>query len=119
MYRGFQQKCPCCGVGQVMSSFMKVTDHCGHCATELHHHRADDLPPYLTIMIVGHIVVPLLLLVEKVWRPDLWIHAMIWLPLTLVMTLWLMPRVKGAVVGLQWALQLDGFAKESAPPPKP
>lgn len=102
-----------------MPSYLKVTDQCPSCGAELHHHRADDLPPYLTIMIVGHIIVPLLFLVERNWRPDLWIHVMIWIPLTLGLALWLMPRVKGAVVGLQWALQMHGFAGETNNPPEP
>jgi uncharacterized protein (DUF983 family) len=83
----------------------------------MHHHSADDAPPYFTVMIVGHIVVPLLFLVERSWHPPLWLHFATWLPLTLVLTLWLLPRVKGAIVGLQWALQLHGFAEQSKTPP--
>ena len=78
----------------------------------MHHQRADDAPPYFTIMIVGHIVVPLLLVAEKFWRPELWIHFVIWLPLTLFLTLWLLPRTKGATVGMQWAFRMHGFAVE-------
>ena len=94
----------------MFAGFMKVADSCSVCGTELHHQRADDAPPYFTMFIVGHIIVPLILLVEKWWAPALWIHAAIWLPLTLALTLALMPPVKGAVVGLQWALKMNGFA---------
>ena len=73
-------------------AFLKVADTCGHCGEELHHHQADDAPPYFTIFIVGHIVVPLVLLVEKL------IYALLFLP-----------PVKGALVAYQWALRMHGF----------
>ena len=75
----------------------------------VHHHRADDAPAYFTIVIVGHIVVGLVLAVEMAYRPALWVHAALWLPLTVILTLVLLPSVKGALVGLQWALRMHGF----------
>ncbi len=92
-----------------MSGYLKITDRCSHCRIELHHHRADDAPPYFTMMIVGHIVVPLLVVTEKTWHPPLAYHFAAWIPLAVLLTALLMPRVKGAIVGLQWALQLHGF----------
>ncbi len=109
MWRGFRRRCPACGRGRMFSSFMKVADQCSSCREALHHQRADDAPPYFTIFIVGHIVVPLVLLVERAWHPELFVHAALWLPVTLGLTLLLMPRVKGAIVGLQWALRMHGF----------
>ena len=108
--RGLGKRCPACGKGRLFSGYLSVTPACPECGLELHHQRADDAPPYLTIFIVGHIVVPLMLLVEKLWHPDLWIHFALWLPLTLGLSLWLLPRVKGAVIGLQWAFGMHGFA---------
>lgn len=75
----------------------------------MHHHRADDAPPYFTMLIVGHIVVGGVLALEQTYAPDSWVHGLIWLPLTLALSLWFLPRVKGAVVGLQWALRMHGF----------
>jgi uncharacterized protein (DUF983 family) len=86
-----------------------VADTCPHCGEELHHHRADDAPPYFTIVIVGHIVVGLVLAVEMAYRPPLWLHAALWLPLTVVLTLLILPSVKGALIALQWALLMHGF----------
>jgi uncharacterized protein (DUF983 family) len=100
--------------------YLKVSDACPHCGEELHHHRADDAPPYFTITIVGHVIVSLLLMVEMAYRPPLWLHAAIWLPLTVVMSLLLLPSIKGALVGLQWALLMHGFdpdAKDDLPAP--
>jgi uncharacterized protein (DUF983 family) len=108
--RGFRQRCPHCGTGRIFTSYLSIAPHCPHCGEDLQHQRADDAPPYFTMMVVGHIVVPLLLVVEKLYAPDLWIHFVIWLPLTIIMTLWLLPRIKGATVGLQWAFRMHGFA---------
>lgn len=109
MLRGASAKCPSCGSGKVFGQYLKVADECELCGEELHHHRADDAPPYFTIFIVGHILIPLSLVVERVWRPDMYIHMALWLPLALAMTLLLLPVVKGAVVGLQWSLRMHGF----------
>jgi uncharacterized protein (DUF983 family) len=109
MLRGAAHKCPACGVGAMFRRYLKVADACPHCGEELHHHRADDAPAYFTIVIVGHIVVGLVLAVEMAYRPALWVHAALWLPLTVILTLALLPSVKGALVGLQWALRMHGF----------
>ena len=93
---------------------MKVVDRCGHCGEALHHQRADDAPPYFTIFIVGHIMVPLVFIVERVWQPPYLVHAALWLPMTLALTFALMPIVKGAIVGLQWALRMHGFGFDTA-----
>ena len=109
MWRGFTCSCPACGKGHMFGAFLKVADSCDACGEELHHHRADDAPPYFTMFIVGHIVVPLVLVVEKLWAPPLLLHFTLWTLVTLGLTFALMPAVKGAVVGLQWALRMHGF----------
>ncbi len=92
--------------------FLKVTDACTVCSEELRHHRADDAPAYLVILIVGHIVVPLALLVEKLYQPPHWLAFSIWIPLTLVLSLALLQPIKGAIVGWQWAQRMHGFDPE-------
>lgn len=109
MGRGLTCSCPACGRGHMFRSFLKVADTCDVCGEELHHHRADDAPPYFTMFIVGHIVIPLVLVVEKLWHPALPIHFLLWTAVTLALTFALMPAVKGAIVGLQWALRMHGF----------
>jgi uncharacterized protein (DUF983 family) len=113
MLRGSQGKCPACGKGSLFVKFMKVAATCRHCGEALHHQRADDAPPYFTIFIVGHILIPLVFVVERVWQPSYLVHAALWLPLTLGLTFALMPIVKGAIVGLQWALGMHGFGFEA------
>ena len=119
LWRGFSKRCPACGTGPLFTGYLGTKPHCTHCGENLHHQRADDAPPYFTMMLVGHTVVPLLLLVEKFWHPDLRIHFAIWLPLTLIMTLWLLPRVKGAIIGMQWSLRMHGFGEHQESSEKP
>ncbi len=112
LLRGMRLRCPNCGIGRLFSKFLKVQDSCSHCGEELHHHRADDAPPYVTIFIVGHIVVALVLAVEVAFQPSYLIHALLWLPLSLLLSLFFLPVSKGAIVGWQWALYMHGFGGE-------
>ena len=107
---GWRRKCPSCGNGALLKSYLKVNDTCTVCGQELFHHRADDGPAYLTILIVGHLMAPLLHFSFVTWRPE---------PLTLFTifsvgcvgtSLYLLPRLKGAIVGFQWARNMYGFA---------
>ena len=113
MWRGARLRCPKCGKGKLFHRYLKVSDACPDCGEELHHHRADDAPAYLTIFLVGHILVPPIMLIERFYEPNLWLQFAVWSPILVLLTLWLLPRVKGAVVGLQWANRMHGF--ESAP----
>ena len=109
LLRGTLMKCPACGVGSLFTRYLKVADNCSHCGEALHHHRADDAPAYFTIVIIGHVIVSLVLTVEMAFRPPLWLHAAIWLPLTIVLALAVLAPIKGALVSLQWALLMHGF----------
>jgi uncharacterized protein (DUF983 family) len=110
MKRGLLGRCPACGEGRMFRAYLKVADECPACGEELHHHRADDLPAYLVIVIVGHIVVPLVLGIETRYAPDYWVHFALWPALTLGLSFGMLQPVKGAVVGLQWFMGMDGFA---------
>ena len=109
MWRGLRGSCPNCGKGRMFRAFLKVAGTCGQCGEELHHHRADDAPPYFTMFLTGHIVIPAMLVVEKLWHPPLEVHFVLWTVVTLALAFALMPAVKGAIVGLQWALRMHGF----------
>ena len=110
MMRGFAGKCPHCGEGRLFGRFLKVADRCDRCGEEYHHHRADALPAYLVIFIVGHIVVGAFMGTEQIFELSTWQHLAIWVPVTLISTLALLQPVKGAVVGLQWSLRMHGFS---------
>ena len=109
MRRGALGRCPACGEGRLYGKYLKVEPACAACGEAFHHHRADDFPPYVVMFIVGHIGVSLMLWVETTWRPDLWIHALMWGPIIIGSSLALLPPVKGAIIGLQWARYMHGF----------
>ena len=117
LWRGLSQRCPSCGTGQLFGRYLKVRDRCPACGEALHHHRADDAPAYFTILLVGHFVVGGVLALERGLSPPTWVQLAIWLPLTLLSCLFLLPRVKGALVALQWALYMHGFDPTRAPDP--
>jgi uncharacterized protein (DUF983 family) len=107
--RGFFGRCPNCGKGRMFRAFLKVADDCPVCGEELHHHRADDFPAYVVIVIVGHILVPLVLLVETHIAPPYWVGMTLWPACVVALSLALIQPVKGAIVAMQWALGMHGF----------
>ena len=113
MKRGFRGRCPRCGEGKLFRAFLKVEDHCSVCGQDFTPHRADDLPAYLVIIIVGHIMVPLALMIETNYAPAVALQLAIYLPATLIASLLLLQPVKGTVVGVQWALRMHGFDEQN------
>ncbi|WP_435258008.1 DUF983 domain-containing protein [Thioclava sp. FR2] len=109
--RGWRRKCPNCGAGPMLRGYLKVRESCPVCGEELHHHRADDGPAYLTILIVGHIMAPLILYVFTHYRPDPLVLATVFSVGTVALSLWLLPRLKGLVVAIQWAKRMHGFGR--------
>lgn len=104
--RGLLCKCPSCGQGHMFKGYLRVVDACENCAAPLGSAAADDAPPYFTIFVVGHIIIPLMFMVERAYTPPLWVHAAIWLPLTTILTLALLRPIKGGTVGLMLKLGL-------------
>lgn len=115
MTRGFRCRCPACGKGHLFKGYLTVVDRCEVCDEDLSHQRADDAPPYFTMLIVGHLVVPLVLIVETNWHLSNFANLAIWLPLTGFLSLTLLRPIKGAIVGLQWALYMHGFDTTADP----
>lgn len=106
--RGASNRCPSCGQGTLFRGYLRVAERCAACDAPVGRIRADDAPPYFTIFIVGHIVVPLMLLAERGYAPSLWTMAAVFLPLTLLLSLVLLRPVKGATVGLMMRLSITG-----------
>jgi uncharacterized protein (DUF983 family) len=109
VWNGLRRKCPNCGSGPILKSYLKVRDTCTVCRENLSHHRADDGPAYLTILIVGHIVAPLLHIVFTTFRPEPLVLFTIFAIGTVTLSLYLLPRLKGAIVAFQWARLMHGF----------
>lgn len=107
--RGWRGKCPACGDGNIFRAHLKVADACNNCGEAFHHHRADDFPAYIVILILGHILVPLVMFTEKHFAPPYILHVLLW-PVVAVGLSWVMLQpVKGMVVALQWHMGLHGF----------
>ncbi|MCB1448172.1 MAG: DUF983 domain-containing protein [Rhizobiaceae bacterium] len=109
MKRGWFCRCPNCGEGKLFRAFLKPVDHCAVCNEDYTHQRADDLPAYLSIVIVGHIVIGGFMMTDMVWTLSNWTHLAIWTPITVLLALATIQPIKGAVIGLQWAARMHGF----------
>jgi uncharacterized protein (DUF983 family) len=112
MLRGWRRRCPNCGAGPMFRGYLKVREACPVCGQELHHHRADDGPAYLTILIVGHLLAPALMFTFVKFRPEPMVMITGFTIGTVALSLFLLPRLKGALVGLQWANRMHGFGAE-------
>ena len=112
MRRGMTNRCPRCGNRPLFLGYLRVIDRCPQCHTALGALPADDAPPYFTILLVGHLIVPLLVLMEITVAPPLWLEIAIFLPLTAVLALALLRPIKGATVA--WLLHHDFL---HGPPP--
>jgi uncharacterized protein (DUF983 family) len=100
MLRGWSGRCPNCGASTLFTRYLKMAPSCSACGQDFEPYRADDAPAYFTIFIVGHIVIPLVLVFERLGEePPLWLHAAIWVPACLGLSLFLLPRIKGATIG--------------------
>jgi uncharacterized protein (DUF983 family) len=109
MLRGWRRRCPNCGAGPLLRGYLSVRETCPVCGEELYHHRADDGPAYLTILIVGHLMAPAILWAFIEFRPDPLILASIFSVGTVALSLYLLPRLKGVLIGIQWARRMHGF----------
>ncbi len=114
--RGLRGLCPACGQGRILHAYLKVNPSCPSCGEELHHQRADDFPPYITIFVVGHIVGAAMFAVSDIW-PDLsvGVQILVWPAVCVLLSLWLLPIFKGALIAYQWALRMHGFETAHLP----
>ncbi len=104
--RGLLGRCPACGQSHLFNGFLRVVPECQACGAPLGLARADDAPPYFTILITGHIVVPLLVVVDRMQQPPIWVMSAIFVPLTLIVAVGLLRPVKGGTVGLMLKLNM-------------
>lgn len=114
--RGWRRRCPNCGAGPLLRGYLTLRSACPVCGEELHHARADDGPAYLTILIVGHLMAPLILWAFVEFRPEPLTLAAVFSVGTVGLSLFLLPRLKGVMVGLQWAKRMHGFGGTRADP---
>ena len=113
LLRGLQCKCPNCGSGNMFGRYLKVVDTCENCEEELFHHRADDGPAYLTILLVAHIIGFAIHIMWVQLRPEPIVMASVLAIGAVALSLLLLPRMKGMIVGIQWARRMHGFGHNS------
>jgi uncharacterized protein (DUF983 family) len=102
--RGLKHRCPGCGQGPLFRKYLKVADDCPACGLELARYPADDGPAYLTILLVGHLIVAPMLFFPIVWESSALYSLPIILGSLAVITLLALPRIKGGWIGLMYAL---------------
>jgi len=106
---GLMCRCPSCGKGKVFSGYLKVNDTCSNCGVKLSSARADDFPPYIAIFIVGHVLIGWMLHAEMSGPVDPMFYVWTMIPAAIILPLVMLPSIKGAVIGLQWANRMYGF----------
>jgi len=106
---GLMCRCPNCGKGKVFGGYLKVNDTCSNCGETLSSARADDFPPYIAIFIVGHVLVGWMLHAEMSGPVDPMFYVWTMIPAAIILPLLMLPSIKGAVIGLQWANYMYGF----------
>lgn len=114
--KGWSRRCPNCGAGPMLQGYLKVRETCAVCGEDLSHQRADDGPAYLTILIVGHLLAPMLMFVFMRYRPEPATLIAIFSVGTVALSLYLLPRLKGAMVAMQWAKRMHGFGGPEGEP---
>ena len=113
LLRGLRGRCPNCGKGALLTGYLRVRDTCPACGEDLHHQRADDGPAYATILIVGHLLAPALMWGFVTFRPDPVTLSLVAGSACVALSLFLLPRLKGAFVAIQWAKRMHGFGGEA------
>ena len=113
--RGAAGRCPNCGRGRLFRAYLKVRPACEICGHDNGQYPADDAPPYFTILILGHLVIGPLLIFPFIWTWPVGLVLAILIPALTVLTLTLLPIVKGAVVGVLWALAKPHHPEGTAP----
>ena len=112
MMRGFACKCPSCGEASVFSGTLTIKTICEVCKVDLSHHQADDLPAYLNILIVGHVVIGFMLFMTRYNLMGMWATTFTTAGLCIFVSVLLMRPLKGMILGSQWALRMHGFDEE-------
>jgi uncharacterized protein (DUF983 family) len=113
MANGIRGHCPACGDGRLFARQLAIVEACDKCGTDLSHHRADDLPAYLNILLVGHVIVGAMMFLMTFELLGMWAFAALTIAVALASSVALMRPIKGAVVGAQWALYMHGFGDDA------
>ncbi len=111
-WRGVRFRCPRCGDAHLFARFLKPMPFCPACAQDWSYQRADDFPAYISMMVTGHLLAPLIIWLELSFAPPVGVLAGIIVPLAMTMMLGLLQPAKGAVIAMQWWSGMNGFVRE-------
>jgi uncharacterized protein (DUF983 family) len=106
---GMRRCCPSCGKGALFQGYLTLAPSCASCGEDLSHARADDGPAYLSILVTAKVMGTAQLLVFQRWQPEPWVLVVGFSIGVVAMALYLLPRFKGLIVGVQWAKRMHGF----------
>lgn len=106
LWRGLQRKCPCCGQGAAFRGYLKVVDACSSCRTPLSIYPTDDGPAYITIILVGHVIIAPAFMLGLFYAYPAPILVPVMVGAIGALTLIALPYIKGAFLGLMWYLGL-------------
>jgi uncharacterized protein (DUF983 family) len=98
--RAILGRCPCCGEGKLFRAYLKQVDNCAHCGEAFGHIRADDAAPWLTLIIVGHIFTPLMLIFVASSTLPAWADCVLWSAIFMALCLVILPRAKGLFIAI-------------------
>lgn len=114
---GLKGRCPRCGKGGLFAGFLAVRPNCERCGLDYGFADAGDGPAVFVILLAGFVVVGLALVVEVLYQPPFWLHALLWLPLILAVTLLPLRLIKGLLITLQYhhAAAEGRFGREDGP----
>ena len=98
---GLRGLCPKCGRGRLFESYLKVADRCTVCGLDFSGHDTGDGPVVPVMLVVGGLIVGLALWLELAYAPSLWVHIALWIPLTIGLSLIVLPMMKGVNIALQ------------------
>ncbi len=119
MWQSWRRRCPACGTGPLMKGYLTTRDTCAVCGADLRHTCTNNRPATMTFLVVGLLMAPALGATYALWHPDPMVLSAVFAIGTVALSLWLLPRFKGLMIGFQWARRMNGFAPEDAPKGEP
>ena len=99
---GLACRCPRCGRGKLFAGYLTVADVCSVCGLDLGAADSGDGPAVFVILVVGAIVVAAALVSENLFAPPIWLHMVVWIPVILGLSLWLLRPFKAVLIALQF-----------------
>jgi len=100
--RGVLGRCPCCGKGQLFARYLKQVENCTSCGEDFAGLRTDDVAPWATIIVVGHVFLPLVLMLDLTHVMPLWAEMALWSGSLATLAMAVLPRAKGMMLGVLW-----------------